>query len=162
MGTVVQAGAREVGIEDGDSSLSHSWVGPPCGFQQVVYDDALAHFVLHGEDHRLAAEQLLRQTVILLEGKGSITTVGVFIKTTRVTCASSSVPSFSLREESRAGRMTPRWRVRASPATEDRKASTRVFTGRAVSWRKQRGQEVKHTSKHNEKPNQKTQINLEW
>lgn len=51
--------------------------------------------------------------------------------------ASSSVPSLPLREESSAGRMTPRWRVRASPATEERKARTAVLTGGAVSWRGQ-------------------------
>lgn len=34
--------------------------------------------------------------------------------------------------------MTPRWRVRASPATADRKASTLVLTGGAVSYSNQR------------------------
>lgn len=34
--------------------------------------------------------------------------------------------------------MTPRWRVSASPATADRKASTLVLTGGAVSYIVQR------------------------
>lgn len=61
VGTVVQAGAGKVGIEDGDSSLSESGVSAPCGLQQVLYDDPLTHFILHWEDHCLTAAQLLNK-----------------------------------------------------------------------------------------------------
>ena len=60
VGAVVQAGAGEVAVEDGDGGLPEAGVGAPRGLQQVVYDDALAHLVLHREDHRLTALQLLR------------------------------------------------------------------------------------------------------
>lgn len=61
MVTVVQAGTGKVGVEDGDGGLSEAGVGAARVFQQVVYDDPLAHIVLHREDHRLTAAQLLKQ-----------------------------------------------------------------------------------------------------
>lgn len=47
MSAVVQAGAGEVSVEDGDGSLSEAGVGAPRGLQQVIDDDPLAHFILH-------------------------------------------------------------------------------------------------------------------
>lgn len=61
MHTVVQAGASEVSIENGDGSLSEAGVAASGGLQQVVNDDTLAHFILHREDHCLTIAQLLKQ-----------------------------------------------------------------------------------------------------
>ena len=50
-----------------------------------------------------------------------------------LTSASSGVPRFLLSADIKAGRILPRCRVSASPATDDRKDKARVFTGGDVS-----------------------------
>ena len=62
MNAVVLAGASKVAIEDGDGGLSEPGVSSSRCLQQVFYDDSLSHFILHREDHRLTAAQLLNQT----------------------------------------------------------------------------------------------------
>lgn len=62
MDAVVQARASKVGIQDRGGSLSEAGVGTARGLQQVLDDDPLAHFILHREDHSLAAAQFLKAT----------------------------------------------------------------------------------------------------
>lgn len=50
-----------------------------------------------------------------------------------LTWCSSLVPSFTFSADIMAGKITPRCRVRASPATDERNANTLVFTGGEIS-----------------------------
>ena len=54
-----------------------------------------------------------------------------------LTCCSSGVPVFSLKDNIRAGKILDNWRDKASPATDDNCDKAQVLTGGVVSCNKQ-------------------------